>query len=299
RAQLSAAALRYYSPPFARVSSANDIARFSIKMALRHASMTPARALMRAAAIVRTAMTSAATTLSAGALTMALAAGCSWQSPATAPPSPPAAAGSPHVITNLSQLSSRDADVGSLNNAAKVLKSNPPRDETVSMRAQGPGENTSSALRRLFLEHPESPRYAETPIPHTQERLLDAKAAEYHGFANMMLTQLLNEIVQQEKTEPVVSLALPEEVKPVIVTAILSDKGQLKELIYEQHSGLAAVDNLVIAACKESLWANNMPKGALAKDGNYRLRIEAQLSKYSADREGKQTFITRLGLGIL
>lgn len=167
------------------------------------------------------------------------------------------------------------------------------------MSALGPGENTSSALRRLFLEHPESPRYAETPIPHTQERLLDAKAAEYHGFANMMLTQLLNEIVQQEKTEPVVSLALPEEVKPVIVTAILSDKGKLKELIYEQHSGLAAVDNLVIAACKESLWANNMPKGALARDGNYRLRIEAQLSKYSADREGKQTFITRLGLGIL
>ena len=261
--------------------------------------MTLARALMRAAAIVRTAMTSAATTLSAGALTMALAAGCSWQSPATAPPSPPAAAGSPHVITNLSQLSSRDADVGSLNNAAKVLKSNPPRDETVSMRAQGPGENTSSALRRLFLEHPESPRYAETPIPHTQERLLDAKAAQYHGFANMMLTQLLNEIVKQEKTEPIVSLALPEEVKPVIVTAILNDKGQLKELIYEQHSGLAAIDNLVIVCCKESLWANNMPKGALAEDGNYRLRIEAQLSKYSADREGRQTFITRLGLGIL
>jgi hypothetical protein len=115
----------------------------------------------------------------------------------------------------------------------------------------------------------------------------------------MMLTQLLNEIVQQEKTEPIASLTLPEEVKPVIVIAVLNDKGHLKELIYEQHSGLAAVDNLVIASCKESLWANNMPKGALAKDGNYRLRIEAQLSKYSANREGKQTFITRLGLGIL
>jgi hypothetical protein len=228
--------LRYYSPAFARASAANHIARFSIKMALRHGSMTPARALVRAAAIVRAAivraaMMSAAITLSAAALTTALAAGCSWQSPATAPPSPPAAAGSPHVITDLSQLSSRDADVGSLDNAAKVLKSNPPRDETLSMRAQGPGENISSALRRLFLEHPESPRYAETAIPHTQERLLDAKAAEYHGFANMMLTQLLNEMVQQEKKEPIVSLALPEEVKPVIVTAILNNRGQLKELI--------------------------------------------------------------------
>jgi hypothetical protein len=268
-------------------------------MAMRHGSITPARAVVRAAAIVRAAMTSAATTLTAAALTTALATGCSGQSPTTVPPTPPAAAGSPHVITDLSQLSSRDTDVASLNNAAKVLKSNPPRDETLSMSALGPGENTSSTLRRLFREHPESPRYAETPVPHTQERLLDAKAAEYHGFANMMLTQLLNEIVQQEKTEPIASLTLPEEFKPVIVIAVLNDKGHLKELIYEQHSGLAAVDNLVIASCKESLWANNMPKGALAKDGNYRLRIEAQLSKYSANREGKQTFITRLGLGIL
>jgi hypothetical protein len=115
----------------------------------------------------------------------------------------------------------------------------------------------------------------------------------------MMLTQLLSEMVKQEKQEPIVSLELSEEIRPVTLTAVLDDRGQLKELIYQQHSGLAAIDNFVIAACKESLWGNNMPEGALSKDGNYRLRIEAQLSKYSADREGNQTFITRLGLGIL
>ena len=42
-----------------------------------------------------------------------------------------------------------------------------------------------------------------------------------------------------------------------------------------------------------------MPKGAMSEDGNYRLRIEAQLSKYSVDREGNQTFVTQVGLGIL
>jgi len=236
--------------------------------------------------------------LGATVLATALAAGCSWQNTTTtAPPSPPAAAGSPRVITNLSQLSPREADDASLSNAAKVLKSDPSRNETTV--ARGIGQDTPSTLRRLFLENPESPRFAETLIPHTQVRLLNAKAAEYSGFSNMMITQLLSEMVKQEKVEPIVTLELAEEIKPVAVIAILDDRGQLKELIYQQHSGLAAIDNFVIAACKASLWANNMPKGALSKDGNYRLRIEAQLSKYSANRKGEQTFTTRVGLGIL
>jgi hypothetical protein len=244
---------------------------------------------------------SAPAALGAVVIAMALAIGCSSQTSATtaaAPQPPPVAAGSPQVITNLSQLSSGAADTASLSNAAKVLKSNPSRDQAAAV-AHGMGQDTPSTLRRLFLEDPDSPRFAETLLPHTQVRLLNAKAAEYPGFSNMMITQLLSEMVKEEKQEPIVTLELSEEIKPVVVTAILDDKGQLKELIYEQHSGLAAIDNFVIAACKESLWGNNVPKGALSEDGKYRLRIEAQLSKYSADREGNQTFVTRLGLGIL
>jgi len=242
-------------------------------------------------------------------LLAALTAGCSSQaSSAASPPStalssasrspyPPQAAGSPQVITNLSQLSSAETDTASLNTAAKVLKTAPAKDEAAV--ARGLGRDSPSTLRRLFLDHPESPRYAETMIPHTQIRVLNAKAAEFTGFSNMMLTQLLSEMVKEEHQEPMVSLELQEETKPVVLTAILDDKGQLRELIYQQHSGLAAIDNFVVGACKESLWANNMPEGALSKDGDYRLRIEAQVSKYSADREGNQTFTTRLGLGIL
>jgi hypothetical protein len=262
---------------------------------MRYGLTTPVRASVRAVATIGW--------LSAAVLATALAIGCSSQSPATAtpppPPPPPAAPGSPQVITNLSQLSSGDTDTASLNNAAKVLKSDPSRDESLALVARGAGEDRPSTLRRLFLDHPDSPRYAETMLPHTQERLLNAKAAEYPGFSSLMLAQLLSEMVKEEKVEPMVMLELSEEVKPVIVTAVLNDRGQLKELIYQQHSGLAAIDNFVIEACKESLWANNMPKAAISGDGHYRLRIEAQLSKYSADREGNQTFTTRLGLGIL
>jgi hypothetical protein len=274
--------------------------RYGLTLPVRGLTL-PVRASSRAATAIRTL--SAAAALGAAIAATVIALGCSSQAPTTAarsspPPPPPAAPGSPQVITNLSQLSSGDADTASLSNAAKVLKSNPPRDESAAV-AHGMGQDTSSTLRRLFLEDPDSPRYADTVIPHTQVRLLNAKAAEYPGFSNMMITQLLSEMVKQEKLEPIVTLELSEELKPVIVTAILDDKGQLKELIYQQHSGLAAIDNFVIAACKESLWGNNMPKGALSGDGKYRLRIEAQLSKYSADREGNQTFVTRVGLGIM
>lgn len=255
--------------------------------------------MARLRASVRAAMRSIVASPSAAILALTIAAGCSWPTPAPVPPSPPAAPGSPQVITDLSQLSSQNPDAASLNSAAEALKSTPLPGETPSPVVHGPLDATPSTLRRLFLNHPESSRYTETPIPHTEERLLNAKAAEYPGLANMILTQLLDEMVKLEKKEPIVTLQLPDSLKPVIVTAILNDQGRLKELIYQQHSGLAAVDDLVISACKESLWVNNLPASALNQDGLYRLRIEAQLSKYSADREDNQTFITRVGLGIL
>ena len=228
-----------------------------------------------------------------------LAAGCSSQSQATtASPSPLASADAPHVITNLSQLSAGDTDSSGLKTAAKVLKSNPGHQESISP-GESVGEDRPSVLRRLFFEDPTSPRYAPTAIPHTEIRLLNAKAAQYPDFANLLLTQLITEMVQDEKEPPLSKLELYEDPQPVILTAVLDNRGQLKELIYRQHSGLASIDNFVISASKASLWANNVPKAALSPDGTYRLRIEAQLSKYSSDRAGNQIFITRLGLGIL
>lgn len=229
---------------------------------------------------------------------MALA-GCSSQSAPPSPPPPPSAPGTPHVITDLSQLSPTGTSLAPLASAPLALKAKPSAEPTPSMGAHAPGDQTPAALRRLFLNNPEASRYSETAPPHAEETLLNAKAGKYPGFARLVLSQLLKAMVKLEKKEPIVTLTLPENLKPVILTAILNDQGQLQELIFEQHSGIAAVDNLVIAACKDSLWAGAAPAGALAEDGNYRLRIRAQLSNYSADREGNQTFITRLGLGIL
>lgn len=170
---------------------------------------------------------------------------------------------------------------------------------TPSMGAHAPGDQTPAALRRLFLNDPGASRYSETPLPHAQERLLNAKAAKYSAFSSRMLSQLLQEMVKLEGQPPIDTMVLPDDLKPVILTAVLNQQGQLRELIFDQHSGVATVDRLIVKACKESLWAGTVPAEALARDGDYRLRIEAELSNYSADREGKQTFITRLGLGIL
>jgi hypothetical protein len=229
-------------------------------------------------------------------------AGCASGKTVTAPsppPPPPVASDMPHEITNLSQLSTQDTAIRAFSDERRAFSATPVTTPALSMGSHAPGDETPATLRRLFLNHPESARYTETELPHAEERLLNAKAAEYPGFSNQMLSQLLKAMVAMEGKPPIVTLPLSDDLRPVALTAVLSDQGQLQELIFERHSGIAAVDKLVVDACKASLQANNMPKGALAKDGNYRLRIEAKLSHYSTDRNGNQTFITRLGLGIL
>lgn len=164
--------------------------------------------------------------------------------------------------------------------------------------ARASDDQTPAELRRLFLNHPTGAVQENTKSPH-KERLLNDKATRFSDFSHRMLAQLLAAMLKIEKQKPMVRMELPSDLKPVIVTAVLNDKGQLHELIFIQHSGVAAVDNLVIEACKGALWAGALPDGAADKDGNYRLRIEAKLRNYSADRKGNQIFMTRLALGIL
>jgi hypothetical protein len=249
----------------------------------------------------RTTRLRARTRIPLALLATALLAGCSTHTPPRPPPPAPPAApapGSPRVITNLSQLSASNGGMVPLISTRDIVEA-PKEEPKLSMGSHAPGDQTPAALRRLFLNNPAVSRYRETPLPHSQERLLNAKAAKYPAFSSRMLSQLLKEMVRLEGQPPVNMMVLPNDLKPVIVTAVLNREGQLRELIFDQHSGVAAVDKLVIKACKESLWAGSAPEDALAQDGNYRLRIETRLSNYSADREGEQTFITRLGLGIL
>lgn len=183
--------------------------------------------------------------------------------------------------------------------SSRDIEQAPKEQPKLSMGSHAPGDQTPAALRRLFLNNPGASRYRETALPHMQERLLNAKAAKYSAFSSQMLSQLLKAMLKLERKPPINTMVLPGHLKPVILTAVLNKEGQLRELIFDQHSGVATVDKLVIEACKKSLWAGDAPQEALAEDGNYRLRVEVQLSNYSANYQGQQTFITRLGLGIL
>lgn len=105
----------------------------------------------------------------------------------------------------------------------------------------------------------------------------------------------------REKLEPeaLKQRRLSGEARPVILTAVLDPIGRLTEIVIDQHSGNAAVDKLVIQACKQGVWSRNPPKDAIGADGNYRLRIVGMITNYSYDRSDKYTYGTHLALGIL
>ena len=239
-----------------------------------------------------------------GALAIAALAGsCATSHQAAAPSAPasppaasPAEAGGPRVITDLSQLSSAEITNPA---AAQALNSAPVAAPTPDMGSHAPGDQTPADLRRLFLNNPDAGRYSDTAAPHALERLLNAKAAKYPGFSRQMLAQLLKAMQTQEAQPDATKLNLPSSIQPVILTAVVNSDGQLRALIFQQRSGVASVDTMVIKACKTALASSDPPSEAQTKDGNYHLLIEAELSNYSTNREGINTFVTRLGLGIL
>jgi len=208
----------------------------------------------------------------------------------------PADNGGPKVITDLSQVSSAEIVNPT---ATQAFASAPVAAPTPDMGSHAPGDQTPASLRRLFLNNPEAGRYSDTEAPHALERLLNAKAAKYPGFSRQMLAQLLKAMQVEEAKPDATKLELPSNLQPVILTAVMNNEGQLRALIFQQRSGVASVDTLVVKACKTALSASDPPADAQTKDGNYHLLIEAELSNYSTDREGTNSFITRLGLGIL
>jgi hypothetical protein len=101
-----------------------------------------------------------------------------------------------------------------------------------------------------------------------------------------------------EKTEDISRTRLPTEIKPVVITAILDKSGKLTELILEQHSGKAKIDQMMIDVCKKGIWYENPPAAALSGDGNYKLTIRMKLENFASSDERHWSFITDLGLGI-
>ncbi len=186
----------------------------------------------------------------------------------------------PQQLTSLDSISNAPIEALKLNGAANA--------------SLAPNPQAEAAL----TEAPHLMHQAGTDHDPAEESLLNDKAAEYAAFSHALLERLYVQMRDLERTEQYSQLKVPEDIKPVVITAIMDRDGDLKELILEQHSGRANVDKMVIAACKKALWYRNPPVGALSDDGDYKFTIHGEIQNY-ASRDGRHwQFITKIGLGI-
>ena len=191
------------------------------------------------------------------------------------------------------------ADLSSANTVAVLVPGQLP---TQSAAAAASKNNPNAELQnnpdRFFAADSENTRFHETAPPPGDTKLMNAKAQQFDHFAYALLKQTLAAAEELEAKE-FEQRKLSSELKPVVLTAVMTAVGTLTEISIEQHSGDIAIDRLVIQACKQGLWARNPPKGALASDGNYRLRVQGIIYNHSFNLYGKYTYDTRLGLAIL
>jgi hypothetical protein len=186
----------------------------------------------------------------------------------------------PQQVTDLNSVSSAPIDALKMNGTAQATLA-PNRD-----------------AEAVLTEEPKLSHEAGTDHDPAEESLLNDKAAQYAAFSHALLERLYVQMRDLERTDQYSQLKVPEDIKPVVVTAIMDKDGNLKELILEQHSGRANIDKLVIAACKKALWYRNPPVGALSDDGDYKFTIHGEIENF-ASKDGRHwQFITRIGLGI-
>ncbi len=221
--------------------------------------------------------------IGAALMLLAAAPGCSFNS--SQAPAPPQDSG-PRRVTDLSTVSSADAlnPFGKANPAA-------PADLPEVGTAFAAGGATAEAIGTV--------RHVGDDKHPSEERLLNKKAAKFDMLSMRVLDQLSDSMRDLEDQEPIVRMKLPTNLRPVIVTAILTPQGKLREIVIEQHSGTAAVDTMVVNACKHALYINNPPRDALSGNGDYELRVRARIENYSTVDGEHWQFKTYLGLAVL
>jgi hypothetical protein len=201
------------------------------------------------------------------------------------------------VITNLSQLSSAPAAVPSINAQNLVNGAAALHDETAPTPASA--QNLADAnLENLYLSKEHSVIHGGEAPAAGDRTLLNAKARKFPEFSYALLNQTL---VIAEQLEPgkLEGRKLPDEIKPMILTATMTSEGKLTDIAIEQHSGLGTVDRIIIDACKQGLWSMNPPPAALADNGMFRMRIDAAVNNYDHNLTGKYRYITHLGIALL
>jgi hypothetical protein len=219
--------------------------------------------------------------LLAAALTVA---GCADQDkpPEPAPGEVPAA----KIVTDLSSVSSATID--------------PLGTSAVPQRGEGllHSEGGDSSSPRTFGAEPGLTRQAGTDTNPGEQRLLNAKAAKFANFSQVILDRIFAQLQLAEREEEISRTKLPTDIKPVVITAIMDRSGKLTELILEQHSGRARIDQMMIAVCKKAIWYRNPPPEALSGDGNYKLTVQCKLTNYASKDEAHWSFFTSLAVGI-
>lgn len=195
----------------------------------------------------------------------------------------------PRSITDLSQISPVKAMPEPM-----ALKSNPSATEATSTNS-----TVQQNIDRLFVSNVDQLRYREeSPDAPGETRLLNDKAREFSEFSYQLLNQTLK-AARDIEPDRLAGRRLPQDISPLVVTAVMDAQGRLTEIQIESHSGDRQVDQIIIDSCKQGLWSRNPPVAAVGTDGMYRLRVTGYIRAYSIDRKGQYKYQTELGLGIL
>ncbi len=224
--------------------------------------------------------------------------GCAWraaQTPASIPP--PSATEVPPQAAAKPSSSPIPGDQAASANAIRQ------GSDSQARPGPTPGSTPNAAsvqanLNRLFLERPATEKFAGSAISPGGEKLLNPKAAQFAQFTRPLLHQLFLATEDLERHK-LAKRGVPVDAGPVVIEATMNKDGQLTELVIEQSSGSGVIDQTMIQACKAGLWTRNPPPEALAADGNYRFRIEANIHNYMQITEFSDwMFRTHLGMAL-
>jgi hypothetical protein len=226
-------------------------------------------------------------------------AGCAGQSPESAPdsqgPAPVTSTASnsdePRTVTDLSQLSS----------TSEVQR---PTFQSQMVSPPAESERNSNTMiqqniERLFVSNVNQLRYREGHADAPgQTALLNDKAREFSEFSYQLLNQTMT-AAHSIEPDRLAGRKLPQDIAPMLLTAVMDSQGRLTEISIDAHSGDRQVDEIIIDSCKQGLWSRNPPPGAIGADGRYRLRVRGYIRAYSVDFKGRYKYQTELAMGIL
>jgi hypothetical protein len=215
------------------------------------------------------------------------AAGCAADDkpPLPAPDSGP----QPKLLSDLSTVSDAPINPLAAANAAPARGEGMLHDSSPNAVTAGP---------RTFQMEPGISRVVGNESNPGTVRLLNAKAAQFGDFSALILDRIYARLIEAERTEEISRTRLPTDIRPVVITAIMNKSGKLTELILEQHSGKAKIDQMILDVCKKSIWYQNPPAAAISSDGTYKLTVKLKMENYASTDEHHWSFITDLGLGI-